>query len=147
MVSRGRGRGGLSPLRGQKWCHNYIDIRSGVSRCNQGIEDTSHFLFLCPFYADQRVALRISVNMILYKLGLNHLVNQSQLYLYGDSPINNSDNREILLSTIKYMKETQRFSTITTTTTPPLQTTSFNYCRFLCFLYLYVWFVLNFYFY
>ena len=29
----------LSPLRGHKWCHNSID-----TPCNQGIEDTSHYL-------------------------------------------------------------------------------------------------------
>ena len=52
-----------------------------------------------------------SVNEVLHKLNFNHFENQSQLYLYGDSSINNSDNKEIILSTIKYIKETQRFAT------------------------------------
>ena len=39
---------GLSPLKGHKWCHNFIDTPSGVCHCNQGIEDTSHFLLSCP---------------------------------------------------------------------------------------------------
>ena len=101
----------LSPLRGHKWCHNFIDTPSGICHCNQGIEDTSHFLFTCPSYVTQRAALVSSVNEILHKVRLNHLENQSKLYLYGDSSINNSDNKTILLSTMKYIKETQRFST------------------------------------
>ena len=38
-------------------------------------------------------------------------MTQSQLYLYGHQSINSTDNRKILLSTIKYMKGTLRFST------------------------------------
>ena len=33
----------LSHLRGNKWCHNFIDTPNGTCHCNQGIEDTSHF--------------------------------------------------------------------------------------------------------
>ena len=52
-----------------------------------------------------------SVYEILHKVLLNHLQNQSKLYLYGDSSMNNSDNKKIIFSTIKCIKETQRFST------------------------------------
>ena len=52
-----------------------------------------------------------SVNKILHRVPLNHLENQSQLYLQGDSSINNSDNKNVLLSTIKYIKETGSFCT------------------------------------
>ena len=98
-------------LRGHKWRHNYTGTPSGICHCNQCIEDTSHFLCSCPSYVSQRAALVSIVNEILYKVRLNHLENQSKLYLYGDSSINNSDNKKLMLSTIKYIKETQRFST------------------------------------
>mgnify|MGYP003717955363 CR=1 FL=1 len=101
----------LSPLRGHKWCHNFIDTPSGTCHCNQGVEDTSHFLFFCPSYVTQRATLTTSVNEILLKHNLNHLVNQSQLYLYGHDSINFTDNRKILISTLKYIKDTRRFST------------------------------------
>ena len=81
-----------------------------MCHCNQGIADTSHFLFSCPSYANLRATLMTSVNEIVHKVSLNHLENQSQLYLYGDPSINNSDNKNIILSTIKYIKETQSFS-------------------------------------
>ena len=104
-------RVGLSPLKGHKWCHNFIDTPSGVCHCNQGIEDTSHFLLSCPFYVIQRETLVSSVNEILLKSNKNHFESRLQLYLYGDPSINNSDNKNIILSTIKFIKETQRFLT------------------------------------
>ena len=104
-------RVGLSPLRSHKKRHNFIDTPSDKCICNHGIEDTNHFLFLCPFYATKRATLAVSVIHILQKYNLNNLSNQSHLYLYGHGTINLEDNRNILLSTIKYIKETRRFST------------------------------------
>ena len=104
-------RVGLSPLKGHKWCHSFIDTPSGVCHCNQGIEDTSNFLLSCPFYVIQRETLVSSVNEILLKANKNHFESRLQLYLYGDPSINNSDNKNIILSTIKFIKETQRFLT------------------------------------
>ena len=54
----------LSPLKGHKYCHNFIDTPSGICHCNQGIEDTSHFLLSCPYYTVQRVALINSIKAI-----------------------------------------------------------------------------------
>ena len=101
----------LSPLRGHKWRHNFVDTPSEMCLCNGGIEDTIHFLFSCPLYAIQRVILKLSVVNILQKNNQNHSGNQTQVYLYGHRSINPSDNKLILLATIKYIKDTQRFST------------------------------------
>ena len=43
----------LSPLRSHKWCHNFLDTVTDTCNCNQGIEDTDHFLFSCPFFEQQ----------------------------------------------------------------------------------------------
>ena len=40
----------LCPLRSHKSHHNFIDAPSDICQCNQGVEDTSHFLFFCPLY-------------------------------------------------------------------------------------------------
>ena len=72
----------LSPLRSHKWGHNFIDTPSEICRCNQGIEDTNHFLFSSPEYAIHRATLAASVINILQKNNLNYLGNQSKLYLY-----------------------------------------------------------------
>ena len=101
----------LCPLKGHKYCHNFIDTPSGICHCNLGIEDTSHYLLSCPFYTVQRVTLVNIIKAILLKGNLIHLEDHSKLYLYGDPSISNADNKLILLLTIKYITETQRFST------------------------------------
>ena len=101
----------LSPLRSHKFHHNFIDTPSDICYCNQGIEDTRHFFLVCPFYVTQRVHLLTRVNEILQKYKLDHLVNQFKLYLYGHDSINHVDNRVFLIATLKYIKETRRYST------------------------------------
>ena len=72
----------MCPLKGHKYCHNFIDTPSGTCHCNQGIEDTSIFLFSCPSYAVQRVTLVNGVKEILLQVNLIHLEYQSKLYLW-----------------------------------------------------------------
>ena len=91
----------LSPLKGHKYCHNFIDTPSGICLCTQGIEGTSHFLFSCHLYATRRVTLVSSVNEILQKFNLNYLKTLLHLYLYGNASLNNTGNKKIILSTIK----------------------------------------------
>ena len=100
----------LSPLRSHKWRHNFDDTPSEMCLCNQGNEDTNHFFCSCPFYAIQRSTLADSVTIILQNSNINYLENQSQLYLYGHQSIDSTENRKILLSTIKNIKDTLRFS-------------------------------------
>ena len=101
----------LSPLRSHKSRHNFIDAPSDICHCKQGDEDTSHFLFFCSSYVTQRASLTSCVSEILLKNNLNHLGNQLQLYLYGHDSINYADNRKILNSSLKYIKDTRRSST------------------------------------
>ena len=77
----------LSPLKGHKYRHNFLDTPSGNCHCNQSIEDTSHFLLSCPPYTTQRASLVASVKEIPLKVNLIHLEDQSELYLYDDPSI------------------------------------------------------------
>ena len=104
----------LSPLRSHKMRHNFCDTTSEICECNLGVEDIRQFLFECPFYAIQRVTLAVNVIYILQRKNLNHLGNQPELYLYGHPSLDLIDNRHILLSTIKYVKDTKRLSTSVT---------------------------------
>ena len=68
------------------------------------------FLFSCPSYVNCRATLLNVVGDIVLKNNLDLRENELKLYLYGHSSINDSDNRDILLCMIKYIKETNRFS-------------------------------------
>ena len=98
----------LSPLRSHKSRHNFADTPE-FCECNLGVECTRHFLFECPRYATHRATLAVSVIDILQRNNLNHLGDQLELYLYGHPSLNLIDKRQMLLSTIKYIKRYQAF--------------------------------------
>ena len=100
----------LSPLRNHKKHHNFSYTPSEICECNQGIEDTCHFLFECPRYGRHGATLAARVIEILQRNNLNHQGNLTGLYLYGHKSLKLTDNKIILLSTIKYIKDTQPFS-------------------------------------
>ena len=100
-----------NPLRRHKKRHNFVDTPSDKCHCNHGIGDSNHFLFSCHLFATQRVTLTTSVNAILQKYNLNHLGNNDHLYLYGHETLIIAENKLIILSTLKYIKETGRFVT------------------------------------
>ena len=103
----------LRPLRSHKMRLNFSDTPE-TCECNLGIEDIRHFLFECPFYAIQRVTLAGDVIDVSQRKNLSHVGNQPEMYLYGSPPLDLIDNRQILLSTIKYVKDTSRISTSVT---------------------------------
>ena len=101
---------GLSPLRSHKRRHGFDNTPSEACLCNTGEEDTKHFLFKCPFYAIKRASLATKVVPILIRNNLNHMSEDEKLYLYGNDSMSDSDNKVILLATMKFIKETNRFS-------------------------------------
>ena len=101
---------GLSPLKSHKRRHNCIDTPTDWCDCLCAPEDTHHFLIKCNKYAESRINLCSSVTDILalrQQLTLSENVN---LYLYGHVSLNYLENKKILLSTIKFIKYTNRFS-------------------------------------
>ena len=99
----------LSPLRSHKWRHNFIDTTSDTCHCKQGVENTDHFLLYCSSYTTQRASLIVSTIEIILTNGLNDYSHQSDFYLYGHSSLRVSDNKKILLATITFIKDSQRF--------------------------------------
>ena len=51
---------GSCSLRYHKKRRNFIDTPSDKCLCNQGIEDTDHLLFSCPYFASQRATIMAS---------------------------------------------------------------------------------------
>ena len=105
---------GLSPLRSHKKSYGFVDTPSDICMCRLETEDTRHFLFSCPFYATNRAIMIGSVNEILQNNNLNYPtnfpLNELNLYLYGISTISPADNKSILIATINFIKNTNRFS-------------------------------------
>ena len=99
----------LSPLRSHKRQHNFSDTSSEICEYNLGIEDIRHFLFECICDTTHRVTFAVNIINILQCNNFNHLGNQPELYLYGHPYLDLyghpyldfTDNRNVLLSTIK----------------------------------------------
>ena len=100
----------LSPLRSHKYHHNFRDTPNDICSCQRDIEDVKHFLFECLQFANARVALAVKVTNILLRNNLVHLANNVDIYLYGHPSLSAVDNKEVLSSTIHYLKNTQRFN-------------------------------------
>ena len=100
----------LSALKYHKKCHNFADTPFDRCDCNCAREDTCHYLFHCKLYVLQRRNLVNSVTLILRKYVDVNLVENTDLLLYGHPTLSNHDNRLILVSTIKFIKDTGRFN-------------------------------------
>ena len=102
-------RVGLSKLRHHKKRHNFADTPSDLCICKLGTEDTDHFFLSCPFYDSHRLLLRTKVNSILSRNELN-VVLSSNLYLYGHDSLSFHDNRDILLASLEFILNSNRFT-------------------------------------
>ena len=79
---------------------------------SDGIEDTDHFLLLCPSFDAQRRDLFAGiVELIRPFIQITDLSNDSltQLLLYGDQDLTDDLNRNILELTLRFIYETGRF--------------------------------------
>ena len=78
---------------------------------NDGIEDTEHFLLLCPSFDLQRRDLLAGVLAISRPFGHNNLSNKvlTQYLLYGNKDLSIDLNRKILELTLAFIHNTGRF--------------------------------------
>ena len=78
---------------------------------NDGIEDTEHFLLLCPSFEVPRRDLLTGVSALLRPLGHTNLPNDflMQILLYGDKDFPDGINKDILLLTLRFIHQTGRF--------------------------------------
>ena len=74
----------------------------------EGVEDCGHFFLVCPYYNSNRTVLAMNVNAILLRNGIN-LVLTSVIYLYGYESFPDNDNHDLLLATLEFIENSNRF--------------------------------------
>ena len=92
-------RVGLSKLNFHKFKHNFRDTINPMCPTSDGIEDTVHFLLLCPSFDVQRQDLLADiVDLLRPLLQITDMSNDVlvQLLLYGDQDLSYDLNRKIL---------------------------------------------------
>ena len=104
-------RVGLNDLKRYKFDHNFDDVIDPMCTANDGVEDVTHFLQSCHLFTHIRIELLNSVSLTIgtnvADLDKKSLV---KLLLYGNKKKYSFDaNRKILLSTITFIKNSNRF--------------------------------------
>ena len=92
-------RVGLSKLNFHKFKHNFKDTINPMCPTNGGIEDTEHFLLLCPSFDSQRQYLLAGISVAVRPfVQLNILSNNDlmNLLLYGDEDLPSDINKRVL---------------------------------------------------
>ena len=103
---------GLSKLNFHKFKHNFRDTINPMCSTNDGIEDTEHFVLLCPAFDIQRRDLLTGVSELLRPvvqidtLSNNVLV---QYLLYSNKELSNDVNKNMIKKTIYFIHKTGRF--------------------------------------
>ena len=103
-------RVGLSKLNFHKFQHNFRDTINPMCPSNDGIEDTQHFLLLCPSFSVQRTDPLAGIYTLVRPYGYANLANDVllQILLYGDKNFPNNLNSSILELTIRFIHSTGR---------------------------------------
>ena len=96
-------------MRSHKKRHNFVDTPTDKCLCKKGIEDTHHFLLVCPFYNSHRDILFASVRTVLQKHEIT-ITNFTQILLYGHPSLNDTENANILTATLDFFDKTKRFA-------------------------------------
>ena len=102
----------LSKLNFHKFKHNFRNTINPMCPTSDGIEDTEHYLLLCPSFDAQRQDLLARVAELLRPfVQITDLSNDAltQLLLYGNQDLSNDLNRNILELTLRFIHETGRF--------------------------------------
>ena len=104
-------RVGLSKLNFHKFRHNFRDTINPLCPTNDGIENTEHFLLLCPSFEIQHRNLLARFFALLRPLGYVNIPNEplTHLLLYDDKDFPNDLNKKNLELTLEFIHESGRF--------------------------------------
>ena len=102
-------RVGLSKLKHHKKCHKFQDTPSDICDCGLETEDTVHFFTKCNIFNNYRASLnQMTTNLFPNLLPLTPS-DLTSIFLYGSNQLSNSQNRDILKASLKFINDTGRF--------------------------------------
>ena len=96
---------GFSHLREYKFRHGFKDILNPLCPCSIEAETTAHYFLRCHFYNANRSALINELNEIDSSFSALNENKFIDLILYGSDKFDDKKNRNILMCTIKFLKD------------------------------------------
>ena len=100
---------GFSHLREYKFGHGFRDILNPPCPCSIETKTTAHYFLCCNFYNGNRSALMNELNEIESSFSTLNENTFIDLILYGSDKFDDKKDHNILMSTIKLIKDFQRF--------------------------------------
>ena len=100
---------GLSHLREHKFKHRFQDSLNPICSFGNDIETSAHFLLHCPNFSNERSNFLNIVGSIDRNILTRRDLQVTEIFLCGDSNLNNVTNTIILNATIDFLIVTERF--------------------------------------
>ena len=100
---------GVSHLREHKFRRNFADILNPLCPCSIKPETTMHFFLRCHFCNVIRASLMSDLLNIDSSLSTENDEKLLDILLYGNSKLNTVTNQNILICTLKLIKDSYRF--------------------------------------
>ena len=100
----------FSHLNEHKFRHNFADTSNLLCSCSLEIESTAHFFLRCRYYNNIRITLMNELNDIDNSITSRQPNELLRIILYGDCKFKDDVNKRILIATILFIKNRNRFS-------------------------------------
>ena len=99
----------FSPLNEHKFRHKFADTLNPLCSRSLETESTVHFFLRCRYY-NIRIALMNELNDIDNSITSRQPNELLRIILYGDCKFKDDVNKRILIATIKFIKNSNRFN-------------------------------------
>ena len=101
---------GFSHLNEHRFRHNFENCLNPLCSCSLETENTTHYLLHCHHFSQHRLNLMSSVNSVYENFESLLDKDKEAILLYGDSRLDDNENKSILEAVLIYIKSSERFS-------------------------------------
>ena len=100
----------FSHLNEHKFRRNFADILNLLCSCSLETESTAHFFLPCRYYNNIRITLMNELNYVDNSVTSRQPNELLRIILYGDCKFKDDVNKRILIATIQFIKNSNRFN-------------------------------------
>ena len=90
--------------------HKFSDTLNPLCSCSLETESTAHFFLRCRYYSNIRITLMNELNNIDNYITSRQTNELLRIILYGDCKFKDDVNKQILVATIQFIKNSNRFN-------------------------------------
>ena len=101
---------GSSHLSKHRFKHNFKNCINPLCTCSLEIETTKHFFLHCHYYSVFHITFLNDLNNISPQFALFHEGVSVKTLLYGNPMFDENDSQKILETSIRYTRDSKRFS-------------------------------------